>query len=140
MDLMKLNQQLNEAKRMAAQRTAILWGSEDLLGEALEAFLGPATNWRLIRILGSTDLDMLAREVEQSDPEIVIVNQGKSMEAFPIPIQLIRDYPELKIITVNSGNNLMEVYTKQEIWVKQASDLLSLIDHTCDSARDGGEP
>jgi len=139
MNLSKLNQQLNEAKKAARPRTAILWGREDLLGKAVESILTADRNWQVIKVLGKPDIKALTQEVEKTKPEIIIINQGPCIEDIPALIQVIENLPEVKIISVNPDNNLVEVYTKQKVRIEEVSDLLSVIDKQSDLTTPGGE-
>jgi hypothetical protein len=139
MDLMKPKRQLKEAQKIAAPRTAILWGPKDLLGEAIESILTTTNNWLVIKIFDSQDVNLLAREVERMKPEIVIINQGHGVENFLPPTNLIESFPELKIITINPKNNLMEVYNKQTICIRGAFDLLSIIGEQPNMMPKGGD-
>lgn len=140
MDLTKLNIQLDEARKIAAPKTAILWGREDLLGNAIESFLGMAKNWRVIKVCDCQDYNLLLREVEKTNPSIVIVHQSDYAKDFPPLVHLVQELPDLKVIIVNSENNMVEVYNKQQILIKKATDLLSIIDEHHTSAQGGGEP
>lgn len=139
MDLTKLSTQLDEARKIAAPRTAILWGREDLLGNAIESYLGTAKNWRVIKVCDRQDYNRLLREVEKNAPSIVIVHQSDYAEDFPLLVHLVQEIPDLKVIIVNSENNMVEVYNKQQILIKKATDLLSIIDEHHTSAQGGGE-
>lgn len=132
---MKLKRQLDEARKLATPRTAILWGPKDLLGEAIESLLTTTKNWLVIRIYDSQDVHLLA----QVKPEIVIIHQGHCAENFPPPIKLIESFPELKIITINPENNLMEIYNKQTVCIKGVVDLLSIIEEHPDLRVQGGQ-
>ena len=136
---MKLKRQLNEARKLATPRTAILWGPKDLLGEAIESLLTTADNWLVIRMYDSQDVHLLPQEVERVKPEIVIIHQGHCTEKFPPPAKLIESFPELKIITINPENNLMEVYNKQIVCIKGVVDLLSIIGERPDLRIQGGQ-
>lgn len=138
MDFSKLNRQLHEAKEMAQSRTAIFWGPSDLLGEAIESILTTAKNWQVIKILGNRDFDELAREVKRVKPEIIIINRGPCTDDFPALLQIVEILPEVKIITVNPDNNLVEVYNKQKVCIEEVSDLLSVIDKNFKSTTEGG--
>jgi hypothetical protein len=73
MDFTKLKRQLMEAKKMAMPRTVIVWGSENLLGKAIESILGAAHNWKVVKIVDGLDVRALAREVNRLNPEIIWV-------------------------------------------------------------------
>jgi hypothetical protein len=128
MNLANLKRQLDEAKSLSAPRIAILWGQEDLLGGAIESFLTMAKNWRVVKILGCHDDNLLTQEVKKIKPDIVVINQGDYAGNFSPPIHLFQDLPNMKIIIVNFENNLVEVYNKQKIRIMKATDLLSIID------------
>ena len=139
MNLTNLQRQLDEAKSLSAPKTAILWGHEGLPGMAVESILKSARNWNVVRMLGSQDDALLIREVEKIRPDIVFLIQGNCAGNFQSPTLLIQNFPEVKIIVVNPGNNLVEVYNKQRIWIQKANDLLAIIDDQPTSASHGGE-
>lgn len=135
----ELKRQLDEDGIPSTARSAILWGREDLLFTAIESLLHTACGWQVIKILGNQDPALLAREVEKAKPKIVFINKGDSKEEYPTPLQLIQDFPELKIIVINPENNLVEIYKRENIHIKEASDLLSIIEGNADSELKGGD-
>lgn len=135
----ELKRQIDEDGIPASSKSAILWGRDDLLGMAIGSILTATRDWQVINILGNHDPKVLAREVEKSNPKIVFVNQGDRTDEFSPPLHLMRDFPDLKIIVINLDNNLVEVYNKQRIWIKEASELLSIVDEHPTSTREGGE-
>lgn len=139
MEFTQLTRQPDEAKNIAPARTAILWGPEDLLGRAIESLLTAEKNWRVIKVLGKADVRAIAEAVEKARAEIIIINRGPCAESFPALLQVIENLPELKIITINPDNNLLEVYNKQKVCIEFVSDLLSVIDRNSKSPAEGGE-
>jgi hypothetical protein len=135
----ELKRHIDEDGIPSTSKTAILWGREDLLGSAIESILNTTRVWQVINLLGSHDAKLLAREVEKASPKIVFINQGDSTDEFPPPLHLIQDLPDLKIIVINLDNNLVEVYKKQGIWIKEASELMSIVDEHPTSNPGGGE-
>jgi len=135
----ELKRQIDEDEIPSSSKSAILWGREDLLGRAIESILNATHTWQVINLLGNHDAKLLACEVEKANPKIVFVNQGDSTDEFPPPLHLIQSFPDLKIIVINLDNNLVEVYKKQRIWIKEASELLSIVDEHSTSAPGGGE-
>lgn len=135
----ELKRQLDDDGNPSTARSAILWGREDVLGTAIESLLQTACGWQVIKILGDQDAGLLAREVEKAKPKIVFINKGGSTEEYPLPLHLIQDFPDLKIIVINLDNNLVEVYNKQRIWIKEASELMSIVDEPPTSNPGGGE-
>ena len=135
----ELKRQLDDNGIPSTARSAILWGRDDLLGTAIESLLHSACGWQVIKLLGNQDAGLLAREVEKVQPKIVFINRGDSTEDYPPPLHLILDFPELKIIVINPENNLVEVYKRQDIHLKDVSELLSIIENNVDSGLNGGD-
>ncbi len=113
---------------MNKSKTVILWGREDLLGRGVEVFLNTRSEWEVIRISDKQGVDFLTQEVERVKPDVVIIYQGNCAEDVPVPMRLLQARPGLKVITVSLENNSVEVYNKQKVWLKEVSDLLSVIE------------
>ena len=113
---------------MLKSKIIILWGPKDLLGYSVESVLPSRDEWEVIRISSKNSLEFLIREVEKADSEIVIICQGDSAGKKRLPLQLLQKSARLKVITVSPENNSMDVYKKQKIWIKQTSDLISMVE------------
>jgi hypothetical protein len=113
---------------MAKSRTVILWGREDPLGRGVEFFLASRKEWEVIRITDNFDANYLYQEVERVKPDVVIIYQGDCADDTDVPAQLMKDRPNLKVITVSLENNSVEVYSKQQVMVTEVSDLFSIVE------------
>lgn len=113
---------------MEKPKTVILWGREDLLSQSMEFFLANKKEWEVIRISDNQNMRVLIDEVEKVKPDVVIIHQGDCAAYTHLPGLLLNGRPRLKVITVSLENNSMEVYNKKKVWVKSASDLLSVVD------------
>lgn len=142
MDITHLNTGLmdkNEYQRSSAStgdgdmitksKTVVLWGSEDILISSVESILASKKEWEVVSLSNKEDIDALIRAVETTHANIVILQQGEHSDPAFLPMQLIKALPSLKVITVNLENNSMEVFSKQKIWVKDVSDLISAFDN-----------
>jgi len=109
-------------------KTFILWGREDSLGEGAEFFLASRKEWEVIHITDHFDANFLYQEVERLNPDVVIIHQGDCAEITEVPAILMKDRPNLKVITVSLENNAVQVYSKQQVWVNNISDLFSIVD------------
>ena len=109
-------------------KLVVVWGNEDILRSSIEHFLGTKENWRVITLSNEEDLEALIQAVESSKPDIVIIHQGCHTGLNLLALQLLQAHPDIKVITISLENNLMEVYSKQKIMVKQASDLITVIE------------
>ena len=113
---------------MMKSKKIMLWGREDLLSSSIELFLTAQKGWKVINISDEEKFEALIKAVDKVDPEVVIIHQGDhSNNSYPL-MKLIQDHPRLKVITVSLKDNLMEVYSKQNILVKSASDLISVVE------------
>ena len=113
---------------MMKSKTIVLWGREDLLSSSVELFLTNQKGWEVISISNEESFNALLEAVDKMHPDVVIIHQGDRSTNSSLPMQLIQDYPGLKVITLSLQDNLMEVYSKQNILVKAASDLISAVE------------
>jgi hypothetical protein len=113
---------------MTKSKTIVLWGREDLLSSSVELFLTAQKGWHVISISDEENFDALLLAVDKVHPDVVILQQGDRAGNSNLPIKLLQDHPKLKVITVSLNDNLMEVYSKQNILVKSASDLISVVE------------
>ncbi len=113
---------------MNKNKTVILWGREDLLGLGVEFFLSTRSEWEVIRISDKQGADFLSREVARVKPDVVIIYQGDCAGDVPVAMDLLQNCPGRKVITVSLENNAVEVYTRQQVWLKQVGDLLSVVE------------
>jgi hypothetical protein len=109
-------------------KTAILWGPDDLLAEAMEIIFKNEEGWHVIRIPFCSGLSSLVQEVHSVGPELVIICHSSVRDDSDALLKLIQEQPELKVIAVSLTNNLMHVYSKHTVTIRSVSDLLSVID------------
>ena len=115
---------------MPKPKIVILWGQNDLLTKAMEMFLtaGEADTWEVIKLPGGKCLTALVEQVQKIKPDLVIFYQPISQDDVDALTKLMRDQPDLRMITVSLENNVMQVYSKRSITIRQVSDLLSVIE------------
>lgn len=114
---------------MKKPKTLILWGSDDLISQSVEHLLGGQENWTVLKISKERSIQNLVQEVERVKPKVVVITQMECDLDTLLPLRLIADHPELKVITVNLENNLLEVYNRQKVRVKEACDLISAVEN-----------
>ena len=115
---------------MTKTRSILIWGNEDILSSSIELFLDANEKWNVVNLSNKDDLEALTMAVDATQPDIVIINHGYQNDLTNLPLQFLMDHPGIKVITLNLENNAMEVYSKQEILVKQASDLIAVIENS----------
>lgn len=111
---------------LLGSHVAILWGLNDLLAQALSSFL-QQMEWSIFRIQDDGDIENFFREMMRLHPEVVFLRQDKADNSF-LPWRLIDEKLCLKVITVCTESNVMQVYSKQDVLLQGASDLFSVID------------
>ncbi len=114
---------------MSRCKTIILWGLEDVIGQAVEMFLSTRKGWEVLRILDTHNVDRLIDQIEQANPEVAILHLGDRCQDSELALKLIHLYPGLKVITVSLEQNLMEVYSKQEVNVNGITDLINVVEN-----------
>lgn len=113
---------------MKKKKKAIIWGPDDLLSRAMEIFLTGAEAWEVIRIPVEHGYACLLEQAKQIKPRVIILYTEHCLEDPNLPMQLIQDQPNLKVVTVSLDDNQMQVYSKHSLLVHRASDLLSIIE------------
>jgi len=116
------------SSNMVKSRTVILFGREDLLARAIEIFLSNKKEWEVIRISDKHSEKVLIREVDKANPDVVILCQGDSIGQNDLPWRLMQSHPEIKVITIGLENNVMGIYNKKMVLVREVPDLLTVID------------
>lgn len=134
-----LKNQLEAEGKSSSLWTAVLWGGEDLFGGAIEALLAGLGNWRTIRIFDERGIDSLTQENERLHPDLLILKQENIVHDIQPLLRLIRSFPDLRIITINTENNLIEIYDKHLRQIREIADLLSIIDEHPMHVLKGGE-
>jgi hypothetical protein len=113
---------------MSKSKTAILWGPDDLLAQAMEFFLTAGELWEVIRIPVDRGTDCLIEQARKIKPEVIILHTEICTEDLSLPMQLIKAQPNLRVVITSLENNEMQVYSKHSVTLHQASDLLSVIE------------
>lgn len=121
--------QAERTKVMTTTKTIVIWGSEDVLSSSIEFFIAAKEDWKVIRVSKNESLNTLFLTIKTAQPDIVIISREFRKDLANIPLQLLKTHPVAKVIMVNLENNLMDVYTKQKILAKEASDLITLIEN-----------
>jgi hypothetical protein len=109
-------------------KKVIIWGRDDLLNWIIEHFLTNGKDWEVVSLSNERGIDFLIQEVENINPDVIVVNQHKCVNSLRLLMQLLYARPTLTMITVNPENNATEVYTKKQISVYEVSDLISIVE------------
>lgn len=118
----------NNDPQPCSSRKAMIWGPDDLLTQAVELFLKAEETWQVIRIPADENTESLFSQVKKIHPDVIILHTGNVADSTQLPLQLLQEYPNLRVITTSLEDNQMQVYSKQSIRLRKASDLLSIVD------------
>jgi len=129
---------VNPEPEVIHSRTAIIWGQDDLLARAIGSFLKD-TEWYAVRVPNNGDVENLLREIRRVNPEVVILCGYKSEDS-ALALHLIEEQLFLKVVTLGLDSNHMQVYSKKNVLLREASDLLSILENgnipDCTSAKE----
>lgn len=112
----------------AHARKVILWGREDLLSRAVRLFLETRMDWMVVRVSNDGNVEDLFHILLRERPDVVILCQDRFDGDAELPLRLINAQLCLKVVTLNLENNLMQVYSKQNVMIQGITDLLSVIE------------
>ncbi len=114
-----------EPEAISARR-AIIWGRNDLLVQAVGSFL-KSRNWEITHVPSCQDAAILFHETKRTHPEVVILCREETNESV-LAFRLIDEQACPRVITLGLDSNLMQVYSKQNVHLQGASDLLAILD------------
>ncbi|MBI5962787.1 MAG: hypothetical protein HY863_04880 [Chloroflexi bacterium] len=112
----------------AIKSKIIIWGRPDVLSWAVEFFLTTRKDWDVISLSSKCGVDSLIHVVEKTQPDAVIIYQRESARSAYLPAQLLVNYPNMAVITINPDNNSMEIYNKKHVCIHAVSDLISVVE------------
>jgi len=117
----------NTDAESSGARKAILWGQDTLLSQAVEIFLEESMAWSVIRISSDDGSERLFQETGEINPDLVILCIDRFDESSSLPLQLIDQQQNLKVVTLGLESNLIQVYSRQNVILQGVSDLLSIV-------------
>lgn len=120
-------------------KVIILWGEDVLLLKAVELLLNTKENWKVVRLSDQWDDNTLIREVKNVHPDVFVLHEGTFFEKQHLLTKFVQDFPKLRVVSINLDDNLLEIYNKQTIQIKEASELLSIIADDNEPETRGGE-
>jgi len=126
MDLTELLEPIENSDPPNLQK-AVLWGPESLLMDSVEIFLKAKTAWGVIKIPSDCGLDHLLQQAKTLKPKVVILCQEKEECDLNLLLELSQIRSCSKVVVVSLESNLMQVYGRHNIIMRDISDLLSVV-------------
>jgi len=105
----------------------LFWGQDDLLSSSVKLFLTSQQGWDVVHMPQEKNLEALIQEVDETNPYVALVHQGNCKHEPNLPIRLLQNHPGLKVILFDLGKEMMEIYSKEDVLVKSASDLIAVV-------------
>jgi hypothetical protein len=129
-DQMNLSELLNPVENLHSTQTrkAILWGPESLLTDSVEHFLKTGAAWDVVKISSESGIDYLIQQVRSIKPATIILCQETDNGDKDVLMQLDQAQLCLKVVTVSMESNLIQVYSKHNVIMRDVSDLLSVVE------------
>jgi len=114
---------------------AVLWGPEILLMDSVEFFLKSA-DWEVVKLSNEYGVDHLIQQVTMVKPAVIILCQERDASDYALLTQLAKVQFCLKVVVLSLESNLVQVYGKHNLIMRDVADLLSVVqsrnfsDHT----------
>jgi len=109
-------------------RKAIVWGRDDLLARVVNHVLGANKALDIVEVSSIEPEEKLFREVQRVKPDVVILCQEKIEDNPTLPLKLIWRRQTLRVISVDMVGNFVQVYSRCNAVLQNASDLLSIVE------------
>ncbi len=100
----------------------------DLINEAILSVLAQKEALNIVQIEDFNALEKLLASVNPAKSDIVIIQQIGMGEAECAALELLQNYGNIKLIVISPENNVIDIYSKQEVMASQATDLVDLIE------------
>ena len=113
---------------MVNTRKAIVWGRDDLLARVVNHVLGANKSLDIVEVSSVDPEENLFGEIQRVKPDVVILCQEKIEDNPTLPLKLIWNCQTLRVISVDMVGNFVQVYSKYNVVLQNASDLLSVVE------------
>lgn len=98
-----------------------------MLSSFVKLFLTTQKEWNVVNISIEQDFSTWIQEVDKANPDVIILQQGDLTCNSNLPMILMQRHQEVKLITLNLDNNMIEVFNKENVLVKSGADLIAAI-------------
>ena len=109
-------------------RKAIVWGRDDLLARVVNHVLGAGKALDIVEVSNIEPEEKLFREVQRVKPDVVILCQEKIEDNPTLPLKLIWNRQNIRVISIDMVGNFIQVYSKYNVVLQSASDLLTVVE------------
>jgi DNA-binding NarL/FixJ family response regulator len=123
----------DQAQDQGKQRVLVV-ENQLLLGAGLQSLL---TNKTGLDVTGISpgDQEELVREIRRSQPDVVLLNADSRLADPADLLALLGNDPAGRVLAFNANNNLVRIYTKQEVFEILVEHMPQLVNIICDNER-----
>jgi chemotaxis response regulator CheB len=76
---------------------------------------------------GMNTVEELIDEIARHSPDVVVLEEGTLLSSAETLVSLLMLYPGLRVIVLSEQSNWLHIYSKEEVLMTQATDLVNLI-------------
>jgi len=110
-------------------KTVVIIHREYPLLAGVEHLLSREEGFNLTTV-SSFDMVDIVDEIEQLQPEIVILDESLPKDDFGRILDLLMTFLELRVVVVSGLNNQLQVYDKKQVLVNCFGDLISAVQNS----------
>jgi hypothetical protein len=114
---------------MDKKKLVVVWGRENILCSSIQYLLAAKEGWTVVSVSNMQEFESLITPVENNLSDIVIIHQGEHGNLGGLPLQLLQEHADIRVISISLVNNVMDIYNRQRLLVKETSDLISAIEN-----------
>ena len=106
----------------------LLLGQDDLFSSFVNLLLSEQIGWEVIHVSIEKDLEDIYQIAGNIEPDVVVVQGENCSSDLKALALLFHGNPALKVISIDMKSNLLEIYSKQNVQVQSAVDLITAIE------------
>ena len=122
-----------EMTTIPTSKTIVIFGSENIFSASIKVLLSAKVDWEIVNVCNKAGWEALNSALETVRPDTVVIHQESLEDPTSLVMQLLQDHPTIRVIVINLESNLMNVYSKQNIFAQGISNLFQVIENAPDS-------
>ena len=115
-------------QKTMGKKAILLLGGNDLLSRSIEQMLSEKTDWEVMFVLTDQLPENVNSILEKLSPDVVVTQKGNNPRTSKALSVLFHSNPKLRLITITSDSNVMEIYNKEDVLMQSADDFFSAIE------------
>jgi stage III sporulation protein SpoIIIAA len=116
---------ITEDRATDVQRVLII-ENQLLLGAGVQSLLAGEADLDVIGISPVNQAE-LVQEIRRFRPDVVVLDEVTHLADATRLMTFLKNHPKLRVVVVSANDNLVCIYNKQQVLVRQATDLINLI-------------